>query len=65
MDSRSLTLHEASDGKRGDIAFCCSNYRFGSFDCNCKGKQDLSKRALKEFNIVQNMTAKQQFRHCH
>lgn len=63
MDSRSLTPHEAGYGIRGDITFCCSNYRFGSFGCNCKGKQNLSKRALKEFNMVQNMTAKQQFRH--
>lgn len=61
MDSRSLTPHEAGYGMRGGITFCCSNYRFGSSGCNCKGKQDLSKRALKEFNMVQNMTAKQQF----
>ncbi len=63
MDSRSLTPHEAGYGKQGvGITFCCSNYRFGSSGCNCKGKQDLSKRYLKEFNMVKNMTAKQQFR---
>lgn len=65
MDSRSLTPHEAGYGIRGDITFCCSNYRFGSSCCNCKGKQGLSKRALKVFNMVQKTTAKQQFRHCH
>lgn len=65
MDSRSLTPHEAGYGIRGDIIFCCSNYRFASFGCNCKTKQDLSKRPLKEFNVPQNMTTKQQFRHCH
>lgn len=64
MNSRSLTPHEAGFGIRGDITFCCSNYRFSSFDCNCKGKQDLSKRSLKEFNMVQNMMATQQFTHC-
>lgn len=65
MDSRSLTPHEAGYDIQGDITFCCSNDRFGSSGCNCKGKQDLSKRPLKEFNMVQNTTAKQQFRHCH
>lgn len=63
MDSRSLTPHEAGYGNRGDITFCCSNYRFGSSGCNCKAKQVLSKRASTEFNMVQNTTAKQQFRH--
>lgn len=64
MDSRSLTPHEAGFGIRGDITFCCSNYRFSSFDCNCKGKQDLLERSSPEFNMVQNMTATQQFTHC-
>lgn len=58
MDSRSLTPHEAGYCNRGDIAFCCSNYRFCSSGCNCKGKQVLSKRALKEFNTVQNIDGK-------
>ena len=64
MDSRSLTAREAGYCIQ-EIVFCHSNYGFGSFGSSAEGKQDLSSGAVKEVNVVQNMTAKQQFRHLH
>lgn len=64
MDSRSLTPHGAGYCIQ-EIMFCRLNDGFRSLGGSCKGKQDLSNEAVKGVNVVQNMTAKQQFRHFH